>query len=147
MGVLKYAILGLLNRQKMTGYDISRACDTSLFEFWNAKHSQIYPELKSLTEAGLVEYEIEIAGNVLQKKLYSITPAGREAFHTWELTRHKPRGVPKDEFRLQLFFSDSIPSEQRLALLNAEREAHIERQTCEHFEEWLEQREMAENAA
>lgn len=67
MGVLKYAILGLLNRQKMTGYDISRACDTSLFEFWNAKHSQIYPELKSLTEAGLVEYEIEIAGNVLQK--------------------------------------------------------------------------------
>ena len=23
----------------------------------------------------------------------------------------------------------------------------IERQTCEHFEEWLEQREMAENAA
>ena len=127
MGVLKYAILGLLNRQKMTGYDISRACDTSLFEFWNAKHSQIYPELKSLTEAGLVEYEIEIAGNVLQKKLYSISPAGREAFHIWELTRHKPRGVPKDEFRLQLFFSDSIPSEQRLALLNAEREAHIER--------------------
>lgn len=55
MGVLKYAILGLLNRQKMTRYDISRACDTSLFEFWNAKHSQIYPELKSLTEAGLVE--------------------------------------------------------------------------------------------
>lgn len=55
MGVLKYAILGLLNRQKMTGYDISRACDTSLFEFWNAKPSQIYPELKSLTEAGLVE--------------------------------------------------------------------------------------------
>ena len=23
----------------------------------------------------------------------------------------------------------------------------IERQTCEHFEEWMEQREMAENAA
>ena len=35
--------------------------------------------------------------------------------------------MPKDEFRLQLFFSDSIPSEQRLALLDAEREAHTER--------------------
>ena len=35
-------------------------------------------------------------------------------------------------------------------LLYTSREAFeqlIERQTCEHFEEWLEQREMAENAA
>lgn len=127
MGVLKYAILGLLNRKKMTGYDITRACETSLFEFWNAKHSQIYPELKSLTEAGLVEYEIEISGNVLQKKLYSITPAGREAFQEWEMTEHKRRGVPKDEFRLQLFFSDSISPDQRLDLLRAQRRAHTER--------------------
>ena len=47
MGTLKYAILGLLNRKSMTGYDLSKEFETTLFEFWNAKHSQIYPELKS----------------------------------------------------------------------------------------------------
>lgn len=49
MGTLKYAILGLLNRNEMTGYELSKEFETTLFEFWNAKHSQIYPELKSLT--------------------------------------------------------------------------------------------------
>ena len=59
MGTLKYAILGLLNRKNMTGYDLSKEFETTLFEFWNAKHSQIYPELKSLSEKGLVQYEVE----------------------------------------------------------------------------------------
>ena len=46
MGTLKYAILGLLNRNEMTGYELSKEFETTLFECWNAKHSQIYPELK-----------------------------------------------------------------------------------------------------
>ena len=41
MGTLKYAILGLLNRKNMTGYDLSKEFETTLFEFWNAKHSQM----------------------------------------------------------------------------------------------------------
>ena len=45
MRTLKYAILGLLNREPMTGYDIAKEFSKDLGEFWNAKHSQIYPEL------------------------------------------------------------------------------------------------------
>ena len=36
MGTLKYAILGLLNRNEMTGYELSKEFETTLFEFWNA---------------------------------------------------------------------------------------------------------------
>ena len=68
MGTLKYAILGLLNRNEMTGYELSKEFETTLFEFWNAKHSQIYPELKSLNAEGLIQYRVEITGNVLEKK-------------------------------------------------------------------------------
>ena len=57
MGTLKYAILGLLNRQEMTGYELTKAIEHSLLGSWRAKHSQIYPELKSLTQKGLVKYE------------------------------------------------------------------------------------------
>lgn len=68
MGTLKYAILGLLNRKPMTGYDLSKEFNFQLNEFWSAKHSQIYPELKKLTNEDLIVHEVEISGDVLEKK-------------------------------------------------------------------------------
>ena len=106
MGTLQYAILGMLNRESMTGYDLTREFQTSLFDFWTAKHSQVYPELKSLLEKGYVEYETEISGTALKKKVYTITQQGRDAFQNWEETAYPIKPIPKDEFRLQLFFSE-----------------------------------------
>lgn len=68
MKVLTYAILGLLNRTPMTGYDISKAFNHELAKFWHAKHSQIYGELKSMFSDGLVTYDIEISGDILEKR-------------------------------------------------------------------------------
>ena len=60
MRTLKYAILGLLNQKEMTGYDLMKQFESTLCEFWSAKHSQIYPELKKLTEEGSVAYKTEL---------------------------------------------------------------------------------------
>ena len=106
MGTLKYAILGLLNRNEMTGYELSKEFETTLFEFWNAKHSQIYPELKSLNAEGLIQYRVEITGNVLEKKVYTITDEGRRDFSEWEETLCPIQTASKDESRLRLFFLD-----------------------------------------
>lgn len=124
MGTLKYAILGMLNRKSMTGYDMAKEFDTTLAELWNAKHSQIYPELKNLVEAGLVQYDIEISGNVLEKKLYTITSKGKEEFNAWALTYHKLKPATKDAFRLQLFFADCISNEERIRLMQLRLEEH-----------------------
>ena len=75
---LKYAILGLVNRKPLTGYDITKAFNEGLVEFWYAKHSQIYPELKRLTDEDLISYETIIQGEKLEKKLYTITPKGKK---------------------------------------------------------------------
>ena len=49
MRTLKYAILGLINREPMSGYDITREFNNNdLANFWYAKHSQVYPELARL---------------------------------------------------------------------------------------------------
>lgn len=122
MGTLRYAILGLLNRRDMSGYDLTKEFETTLAEFWGAKHSQIYPELKALADEGLIAYQIEISGTVLEKKVYSITERGRTALQTWAETQLKMKSVPKDEFRLQLYFSDCIPPQRRIALLDHLRE-------------------------
>ena len=127
MGTLKFAILGLLSRKKMTGYELTKEFETSLCEFWSAKHSQIYPELRHLHEEGLVEYEIEIAGTSLEKKLYSITGQGQAEFTAWLEKRRRLQPTPKDEFRLQLFFSDALSPEQRTAVLQDQLEQHRER--------------------
>lgn len=127
MGTLQYAILGLLNRKDMTGYDLSKEFEANLSEFWSAKHSQIYPELKALTDNKLVEFKTEISGNVLEKKLYSITDAGKEKLLQWEKTSCKMKPVPKDEFKLQLFFSDCLPAGQRITLLQNQLSQHRER--------------------
>lgn len=127
MGTLQYAILGLLNRHDMTGYDLAKEFQTSLSEFWSAKHSQIYPELKSLAENCLVEFKTEITGNVLEKKLYSITDAGRKELIKWGGSYFQRKPFPKDEFKLQLFFSDCILAEQRILLLKNQLDQHQER--------------------
>lgn len=129
MGTLGYAILGLLHRRSMTGYELSKEFESGLFEVWSAKHSQIYPELKGLYEAGLIEYQVEISGTVLEKKVYTITPAGQQALRDWAQGPCGPLQTPKDEFRLRLFFSDCIPPQRRRQLLEKRLAQHRQRLT------------------
>lgn len=108
MRVLKYAILGLLDKGSLSGYDMTSHFKAELGQFWSAKHSQIYPELKKLTDEGFIEFETVIQGSKLEKKVYSITAAGKRELHEW-LTAYQP--VPntvKDEFMLKAYFISAM---------------------------------------
>ena len=110
MRTLKYAILGLINRKPLTGYDITKEFNSGLVDFWYAKHSQIYPELKKLTDEGLISYKIIIQGEKLEKKLYTISEKGRICLQKW-LAKDEPlEPTPKDVFRLKAFFCDEMDS-------------------------------------
>jgi DNA-binding PadR family transcriptional regulator len=124
---LKYALLGLLNNQAMTGYDIAKEFNKELSEFWYAKHSQIYPELKKLVEEGLLTYEIQISGEILEKKLYSITDGGKSAFLEWMLKEEPMESTSKDIFRLRMYFSSTIDLPNRIRLIEHELRQHEER--------------------
>lgn len=81
MRTLKYAILGLLNKEPMTGYDIGKEFSKDLGEFWTAKHSQIYPELKKLLNEGLIVYEIQISGEILEKNCIRLRRMAKKIFY------------------------------------------------------------------
>ena len=120
MRELKYTILGLVNRAPASGYDIAKTFNDSVSNFWNAKHSQIYPELKHLVEEGLVEYRIEIQGEKLEKKMYTITEKGRTEFLKW---LYRDDGLPpqqKDAFRLRIYFNENLSREKMYELLNTQ---------------------------
>lgn len=114
MRTLKYAILGLINRKSMTGYDLMKVFNMDLVNFWYANHSQIYPELKRLTNEGLVSYETVLLGEKLEKKLYSITENGKNDFLGWLAKKDLLEPTPKDIFRLKSYFIDSLTKEDML---------------------------------
>jgi DNA-binding PadR family transcriptional regulator len=127
MRTLKYAILGLLNRRPMTGYDIGKEFNFQLAEFWSAKHSQIYPQLKKLVDEGLVVFDIEISGDVLEKKVYTITEKGEKDFLKWLKKDEPMEPTPKNIFRLRMYFSNNLDVDTRMELLEHQLFQHQER--------------------
>ena len=106
---LKYAILGLLNYQDMTGYDLKKLFDDSIKNFWFASVSHIYRELGALESAGYLSSVIKPQTDKPDRRVYSITEAGKTAFRKW--IAHFPDKLSKekrDEFSLRLFFSSSL---------------------------------------
>ena len=127
MRTLKYAILGLLMQAPVTGYDIAKAFGPGLGSFWSAKHSQIYPELKRLTEEGLIRYSVVTQGERMEKKLYEITDVGQEDFMQWLLQDPPLEPTPKDVFRLRSYYSRWLAEEDYLQLIRNQIEKRTQK--------------------
>ncbi|MDU2065241.1 MAG: PadR family transcriptional regulator [Sporomusaceae bacterium] len=112
MNILSYAILGLIDKGKVTGYDLTKIFNDSVADFWSANQSQIYPELKKLVSAGLIEYEIIIQGEALEKKVYSLTPIGKQTLTLWMLEDEPPLPQNKDVFKLRMYFAEHLNKNQ-----------------------------------
>jgi DNA-binding PadR family transcriptional regulator len=91
--ITSYALLGLLTfgddaDRGLTGYELKQRADFTLRFYWvSPAMSQVYSELRRLTDAGLVRPSGEGRGTT-----YAVTDAGREALRTW--LRETPAGFP-----------------------------------------------------
>jgi DNA-binding PadR family transcriptional regulator len=101
------ALLGLLSLGPMSGYDIRQLIPRSIGYFWNESYGQIYPGLKRLAEAGLVEKKTERKKGSPDRHLYSLTAAGREQLRQW-LKLPVADEVPRNELLLKLFFGAHV---------------------------------------
>ncbi len=81
--MLKHGILGLLNYQEMTGYEIMAVFRDSLHYFWEAKTSQIYRELQGLEHKKWVHKTVVPQSGKPDKNVYSITEAGQRELLQW----------------------------------------------------------------
>lgn len=118
MRTLKFAILGLLHRAPLTGYDISKEFEKDLVNFWYAKHSQIYPELKRLAEEGCVSFSVENGVEKPDRKVYTITETGERQLLEWLARDEELEPTPKDVFKLRMYFSDEMSEEELWEQLN-----------------------------
>ncbi len=116
-------ILGFLSRQEMSGYDIKLRVDGSTRLFWAASYGQIYPELKRLEEAGLIEGSDRPHGG-RRRTIHRITPEGRRVLKGWIMDTGSTVEL-RHEGLLKVFFADALdtPSDQ-VAVLEAMADVH-----------------------
>ena len=113
---LRHAVLGLLHEHPSTGYQLTHKFERSLGNAWHAGHSQIYPELAKLEEAGLVEMVGEGARG---SRTYAVTDAGREELRHW-LLEAEPTRTQRNETALRWFLIGVLGPEDRRAALERE---------------------------
>ncbi len=124
---LRIALLGLLTAHgSASGYDLTKGFERSVAHVWQAGHSQIYPELAKMTADGLVTVEAEGARG---RKIYSITPEGREELRAW-LIGHDPTGPARSEVALQAFLLPLLDPGEALAVLERLK-TYVERKLAE----------------
>src|SRR3954468_2178337 len=115
---LRYAVLGLLAVQPATGYELTQKFDRSLSNAWHAGHSQIYPELARLEEAGMVEV---VGEGARRSRTFAVTAAGREELRSWLLSS-EPNRSQRSETAVRWFLVALLDPADRCAVLEAELE-------------------------
>jgi PadR family transcriptional regulator AphA len=118
-----YVILGMVRNQPRSGYEIKAMVDGTTRFFWAASYGQIYPELKRLSEAGLVVGADSPTGG-RRRTVYEITADGEEELKAW--LRQPPQTFEmREEGLLKLFFADALPREEAVPILRAMREHRL----------------------
>jgi PadR family transcriptional regulator, regulatory protein AphA len=77
------ALLGLLWVQPRHGYELYQESSSELGGVWHVGLSQLYAQLKQLEQAGMVGTEVVPQANRPPRKVYHLTPEGREFFMDW----------------------------------------------------------------
>jgi len=114
-----YVILGMVVKEPRSGYEIKAAVDGSTRFFWAASYGQIYPELKRLSEAGLVA-GVEAPTGGRRRTVYEITANGEAELKAW--LRQPPKTFEmREEGLLKLFFANALPRQEAVEILRAMR--------------------------
>ncbi len=130
---LSHTILGFLSLGSMTGYDLKKYMDNSTQFFWHAELSQIYPTLKQLESKGLIKAEVIPQDGKPDKKVYSITKAGRAELVAWLSEPLEETPPTKSPVLLKLFFMETLDKKDILSQMRRQLEA--QRTRLKHYQE------------
>ncbi len=112
--------------------------DISTRHFWAENYGSLYPTLKRLEQEGLVTSERQAGDGKPDRKVYTITDAGRGVLQRWLETPAEPT-PPRNELLLKLFLGRQAPVGANQAHLERFRKGQEELiATFAGIERWLE---------
>lgn len=86
---LRDAVLAALLDSEASGYDLAKGFDGSVANYWMATPQQLYRELDRLAADGLIEARVVEQERRPNKRVYTLTDAGRAA--VYQFTEATPR--------------------------------------------------------
>lgn len=126
LGPSAYVVLGLIAELgPSTPYDLKRAVSRSVAYFWDFPHSQLYVEPERLARLGLLTEVQEDHGR--RRRLFSITPAGREAVEEWLAAPTREQTEVRDLGLLKLYFAGMAGPERIRQMAQEQIALHEER--------------------
>ena len=117
---VKFAILGLLHYQDMHGYRLKTHLERNFGHMWSINYGQIYPNLKRMEEEGLVTKKEVAQAGIPDRKLYSITARGRQAFSAWLASPPERPMLLRDPFLLRFVFLGFGDRDQATEMIDAQ---------------------------
>jgi DNA-binding PadR family transcriptional regulator len=145
-GVLEFAVLGLLHRTPMHGYELSKQLNSLLGAFRAVAYGTLYPCLNKLYEEGLIAKEDDAPGSAKlsaaapgpdragqaqrragrSKIVYRLTAEGKERLQDL-LAESGPAAWEDDEFGVHFAFFGQTRADIRLRILEGRRSRLEER--------------------
>lgn len=103
---LRDAVLTALLEREYSGYDLAKEFDASVANFWMATPQQLYRELDRLAEQGLIQARVVHQERRPNKRMFSLTDAGREA--VTQLTAKAPKpSMMRDDLMIKVAAADA----------------------------------------
>ena len=133
--VLSFAILGVLGDGEQHGYELRKRLTTVLGPFRALSYGSLYPALKRMNSAGLIE-ETSVTAAIdstapaltgrRARVVYAITAEGKEVFSEWA-NRPGPEAWEDEGFAAHLAFFSATEARTRLLILEGRRSRLEER--------------------
>ncbi|WP_067480935.1 PadR family transcriptional regulator [Actinomadura hibisca] len=98
---LRNALLATLLEGEASGYDLAKGFDASVANFWTATPQQLYRELDRMEADGLIEARVVQQERRPNKRLFSLTEAGRRVLRDFTARSPKP-GAMREELLVQV---------------------------------------------
>ncbi|MEV6212708.1 PadR family transcriptional regulator [Kitasatospora sp. NPDC051914] len=98
---LRNAVMAALLEGEASGYDLAKEFDASVANYWMATPQQLYRELERMEAEGLVRARTVQQERRPNKRLFSLTEAGREQLRVFTADPLRP-GAVRDELMVKV---------------------------------------------
>lgn len=125
---LRHAVLAALLDEELSGYQLAKAFDTGVANFWHALPQQLYAELARLEKEGLIAGREVVQDSRPNKRLFQVTEAGLAEIEQFAANATKPSFI-RDDLLVKVQAADHVDTEELVTQLTeraALAEAKIE---------------------
>ena len=113
---LEFALLGLLSQTPLHGYELRKRMGTIFGPFRALSFSVLYPQLRRMLEAGLIEESVVDSPSRRSRIVYDITDKGQARFESLTETV-SPETWEDEGFEIRFAFFSPTSSKNRVRIL------------------------------